>query len=478
MLTGGAAYQMAQQVSHHPDEQAYAEGLDPQTRKQAGIWFTPREVVEQVLNAVEPLLPSSGRFTVVDPACGAGAFLSAAAERWPKAKLLGVELLESSAAVCRERVPRAEVLVGDALRSAVVAERFERLTGFVLWVGNPPWNGRSPVLDDPPAFERFQRGLVLQKGQSLRDDYVFFLLAAAEQKPGALAFVTPASWLDTYLYAPVREKLGRTLGLVTAVELPAKAFRGTKARACFSVWGGKSPAWFTGPEWRLKPLPAEAEALDAEWRARGEPLTTLVPVSLPGLKTRFDELLVDGDCERLVARVNDFVTREVADFLRMWPMEERLHQKLRALKASLKPGFALNASMVRRFIRYRGAAPRGPSAWCVVARELIPRGDHRLQGEWDPHLERCKLVFNVRELPLAAAVLDEPGCVTAYQHTRFAPLWLRDGRPNLSERGLKWAGGNPVRAFQRIAEFVMSEAVQRDWAPHLGTTRVLPVPLV
>jgi hypothetical protein len=113
----------------------------------------------------------------------------------------------------------------------------------------------------------------------------------------------------------------------------------------------------------------------------------------------------------------------------------------------------------------------------VVARELIPRGDHRLQGTWDPHLERCKLVFNVRELPLAAAVLDEPGCVTAYQHTRFAPLWLRDGRPNLSERGLKWAGGNPVRAFERIAEFVMSEAVQRDWAPHLGTTRVLPVPL-
>jgi hypothetical protein len=57
------------------------------------------------------------------------------------------------------------------------------------------------------------------------------------------------------------------------------------------------------PHFRLRLPSAEAAALDAEWRANGQPLETLVPISFPGLKTRFDELLVDDDRERLFERI-------------------------------------------------------------------------------------------------------------------------------------------------------------------------------
>jgi len=107
-------------------------------------------------------------------------------------------------------------------------------------------------------------------------------------------------------------------------------------------------------------------------------------------------------------------------------------------------------------------------------------------------------VFNVRELPLVATVLEAPGCIPAHRHTRFAPLLVpervrsegpRAGRsgqplgppvPNLSPAGLAWAArvGGPHEAFRRIAAFLNSPQVQQVWAPAFGCSRVVPVPLI
>jgi hypothetical protein len=118
-------------------------------------------------------------------------------------------------------------------------------------------------------------------------------------------------------------------------------------------------------------------------------------------------------------------------------------------------------------------------------------------GSFDPHAGDCKLVFNVRELPLAATLLEAPGCIPAHRHTRFAPLLVPErvrndgpqaGRsdvplgppvPNLSPRGLAWAErvGGPGEAFRRIAAFLNSREVQEVWAPSFGCSRVVSVPL-
>src|SRR4051812_33496956 len=73
------------------DEQRLALGFPSPLRRLHGMYFTPAPVVKAVLElAVSHLSP--GPLTVVDPACGAGAFLTAAASLLPQAALRGLEL--------------------------------------------------------------------------------------------------------------------------------------------------------------------------------------------------------------------------------------------------------------------------------------------------------------------------------------------------------------------------------------------------
>jgi len=502
-----------------------------EARRIRGEYFTPPPLVEAVLSRALPHL-TPGPLTVVDPACGDGAFLSAAARALPRAGLHGLELDAAHASAARRAVPAGQILVGDALRGGWDALlRQLPAEGEELWLGNPPYNGTSPLLRDPVAYRalRARLGLddALPRGTSLRDDYAFFLLLASERlsrRAGVLAWVTSATLLDAFLYAPLRERLLERLALREVVDLGADVFPGARVRTCITVWrsrGGPEPsprfrAWTRGvgpldsaearpfrihaPEWSFRPVPDEADRLDARWRAAGEPLDVLVPISCTGLKTRFDELLVDDDPERLVARVDAFLgASDLRAFTRAHGLHPGLLPKLEALRRT--PGLPTRADprAVRPFHRWAGARglPPGGHAHCYLDRRLIPRGDHRLVGAFDPHAGNCKLVFNLRELPLAAALLEAPGCIPAHRHTRFAPLMVperirtegpRAGRsraplgppvPNLSPAGLSWAEriGGPREVFRHIAGFIRSPEVQEVWAPAFGRTRVLPVPV-
>lgn len=498
--------------------------MSAEERLQRGVFFTPRPLVERVIEAVAPHVPGS-RLRIIDPACGAGAFLTVAASRWPDAELIGLELNEESARICRERVPRAKVVVGDALADDVLPPADG---AFELWLGNPPYNGTSPLLRTKAAWATacswMPAHLSLPRGTSLREDFVFFLLKASlrlQERAGALAFITSATLLDTFAYAPVREALLSRMQLREVIELERGTFEGTRVVPCVTVWTtplaeaprpqlvpGENGDLFAraapvatqvqlggvrftphAPDWRLKPPAEAAQALEDVWRARGEALTSLVPVSFAGLKTRFDELLVDDDRAVLEARVEAFIaTTDVDAFARKFGLEKFL-SKLEQLKVHASEA-RFSSACVRPFLRYRGPNPRGANAWCYVDRELIPRGDHRLRGGFDPHASRLKLVFNVHELPLAAHVIDEPGCVTMYRHSRFSPEFvpralltdpgavrfdLDDLVPNLSARGQ--AFGSTRAVFTHIAAHFMSKAFQEEWAPAFGTTRTPVIPL-
>ncbi len=479
------------------DEEALTSHVSAAERKVRGAFFTPRALVERVVHAIESQVPPKKPLRIIDPACGAGAFLTVAAERWPHAELFGLELNEESARLCRERVPRAKVLVADALGKEVLPAADEV---FELWLGNPPYNGTSPLLQSKSAWATacawLPEHLTLPRGTSLREDYVFFLLKASlrlQDRAGALAFITSATLLDAYAYAPVREALLSRMRLREVIELPRGTFEGTRVVPCVTVWTtplskqrvrvGTKAFTPSGPDWRFKRPATEAQRLEDEWRAKGEALTDLVPVSFAGLKTRFDELLVDDDRDALEARVAAFIAaKKVSAFAKRFGLTKFL-TKLELLKEH-GPAARFDAKLVRPFLRYRGPNPRGANAWCYVDRHLIPRGDHRLRGEFDPHASKLKLVFNLHELPLAAHVLDEPGCVTMYRHSRFAPalvpraLLLDPGAtrfdaedlvPNLSARGKRF--GSTRAVFEQVAMHISSKAFQEIWAPAFGTTR-------
>ena len=104
-----------------------------------GDFQTPLALAQSVLQRVA----SFGQpFAVLEPTCGVGHFLVAAAETWPGTPLFGVELLESHAVAARSRVPTAQIQVGDALTTDWSAYNATA----PLWVvGNPPWVSNTRI---------------------------------------------------------------------------------------------------------------------------------------------------------------------------------------------------------------------------------------------------------------------------------------------------------------------------------------------
>ncbi|HET9034750.1 MAG TPA: N-6 DNA methylase [Myxococcaceae bacterium] len=223
-----------------------------EARRIRGEYFTPPPLVEAVLTLALPHL-SRGLHTVVDPACGDGAFLAAAARALPGARLHGLELDPAHAAAARRSVPGARIIAADALRGGWDALlRTLPAEGEELWLGNPPYNGTSPLLRDGKAYRALRARLALDeslpRGTSLREDYAFFLLLASERlstRRGILAWVTSATLLDAFLYAPLRRRLLDRLALREVVDLGPGVFPGTRVRTCVTVWQsrrGPSPS--------------------------------------------------------------------------------------------------------------------------------------------------------------------------------------------------------------------------------------------
>jgi hypothetical protein len=175
------------------------------TRKALGAWSTPPALVAHVLDEVlEPVLDARAApdgLRILDPACGDGRFLIAAAERIdrrfgrvPAGCLHGLDVDPGAVAVARTALgDRAEVGCLDAL-AGTVGSNFDAV------VGNPPFlnqlaaatnrGGRSPWGGGPYA-----------------DTAALFLamaVRAARPDGGRVGLVLPHSVLSTRDTAPIR----------------------------------------------------------------------------------------------------------------------------------------------------------------------------------------------------------------------------------------------------------------------------------
>jgi hypothetical protein len=119
--------------------------MKPDARKiELGDFQTPLETASEVcgLLAASGLSPA----TVVEPSCGIGAFLEAAATAFPRARLLGFELDPGRVASGRSRLAgtRAKISEQDFFQNDWEA-LFARLPKPILVLGNPPWVTNSGV---------------------------------------------------------------------------------------------------------------------------------------------------------------------------------------------------------------------------------------------------------------------------------------------------------------------------------------------
>ena len=118
-------------------------------RLEFGDFQTPMDLAKAVVRLLSHLIPSPA--VVIEPTCGEGSFLVAAAEAFPMAKrLIGVEINESHLRICRRNLDRA----GENGRAELHSADFfsldwrRMLEGSeepILVVGNPPWVTNSAL---------------------------------------------------------------------------------------------------------------------------------------------------------------------------------------------------------------------------------------------------------------------------------------------------------------------------------------------
>ena len=101
-----------------PEDQAYQDSLDPETRKQLGVVVTPVEVVDFQVRGVVEAMAAQGRRPWegcwFDPFCGAGIYPERVLEVIPDEHLHGFvserlwanDIVESAARWCKARIER------------------------------------------------------------------------------------------------------------------------------------------------------------------------------------------------------------------------------------------------------------------------------------------------------------------------------------------------------------------------------------
>jgi len=173
-------------------------------RKALGAYYTPGALVEAAL----AWLPRPQR--VVDLACGDGAWLEAAARRWPGAALQGVDIDPDAAVAARRRVPDAAIEVADGTRWRGV---------FDCVVGNPPW-GAGRI------------GNVRRGAESVS---AFIDSAVENLAPGGrLCLLVPAAWLEVAAHAPARQRLCSAAAVERLAHL-GDVFAGVRAPAALVI---------------------------------------------------------------------------------------------------------------------------------------------------------------------------------------------------------------------------------------------------
>jgi methylase of polypeptide subunit release factors len=256
-------------------------------RKQLGAWYTPEPLVEFVLDRVaEGLDPASVR-SVLDPSCGDGRFLRAAARRWPTARLRGVDIDPEAVTAAGAAVGVPTIVHADALTYG-----WPEAGTYDLVVGNPPFLGQMSA-----ATSRGGRSKL--GGGAYADTAALFMaraLTLARPNGGRVAFVLPQSFLAARDVAPIRDAISNAGAVVALWVAGETMFDASVHTIVIVVELGKTQGavarWF-GPSFERRSA-AELPA-GSTWSALIADLFGVPPVSLAAWRTVADLATVTAD---------------------------------------------------------------------------------------------------------------------------------------------------------------------------------------
>jgi adenine-specific DNA-methyltransferase len=237
------ALQHVQELVHKgrdPLGDAFCSLRPPEHRRRLGATYTPAAIVESMLDwAVSQIQPER----IIDPGTGSGRFLLAAARRFPKAKIIGLEIDPLPACLARANIAaaglqnRAEVILGD-FRSY----RPPPISGPTLYVGNPPYV-RHHLIEPKWKDWLTQEGNKLgARTSQLAGLHAYFFLATVQTaaRGDCGAFITAAEWLDVNYGSVIRDLFlgglgGQRIIVIEPTALPFPDAATTAAVTCFKI---------------------------------------------------------------------------------------------------------------------------------------------------------------------------------------------------------------------------------------------------
>jgi len=210
-------------------EEEKSRALGKSGRRDAGLFYTPREIADQVVQvALRAGALRDGR--VLDPCAGAGAFLLAAARAGLR-DLHGFDLDPEALRVARRALrtcgASARLRTGNALRLGPEGAAD-------LLVSNPPYGHVGDARERASLLKRFP---ALRGGEV--DRYAVFLLRALElvRAGGVAALLVPDTWMFLSRSGALREEVLRRAELAAVVDLgkPFASAKDTRVQAVVLV---------------------------------------------------------------------------------------------------------------------------------------------------------------------------------------------------------------------------------------------------
>jgi adenine-specific DNA-methyltransferase len=348
---------------------AYERLISGRDRRPLGQFFTPLTIGR----AMAAWLLSDEPTMLLDPACGSGSLLAAAAhERRGATKFAGIDvdplaIAMTSANATLRRVAQLELYVGNFLTD----DTQERPDAVIC---NPPFTRHQEVTQGEKLaiHEGFADRLGLEISQ-LASLHVLFLIRAIEVSAdeARLAFITPAHWLDMNYGRAVKEFLLERAHVEAIVQFPARQLVFEHAVTTAAVTLVRKGADLRGRA-RTRFVHAPSIRRDDIWHAltsasgvkhvhlrstekwsrvvrrRRPPATTLEQVARVrrGAATGCNEFFVLSDEDRRLHKINRSCLRSCAASPRWFPGDEIDDEALAALPATA-PRWLLRPSRVR-----------------------------------------------------------------------------------------------------------------------------------
>lgn len=241
-------------LGHYQDPLSalYEASISAPNRRRLGTVFTPKPLVDYMLDLAADELPKSPA-CVVDPGAGVGAFTLAAARRWPRARVLAIDINVVTLGLLAARIAfemevdpdeshelgGIELVLGDYLDHLPEIFSSKTCPGPTLALGNPPYTRIQELSDQEKRKAAKLSATVASTGHA--NLAVLFQAAtfAHLRENDVSCMVLPGSLSYTHASKGLREALWNSRRSISIARTPAttRAFAGRSVQAAVLTIG-------------------------------------------------------------------------------------------------------------------------------------------------------------------------------------------------------------------------------------------------